>query len=172
MATRTGGQPKLDHPKRRRCPLSLALLAGLVAGLLAGCGRGFDAQTRQPYQPADGANVASGEFLVRNLLVLVDDTGTGTLYGTFVNRGPAADTLRAITVRPSGGPNAGAALSAGGLPLPLPVGSPVKLESGSQVRLGNVEPGFSVTLTLTFARCAPITTWVPALSQQVFDQAR
>ncbi|TDC14355.1 hypothetical protein, partial [Kribbella albertanoniae] len=122
-----------------------AALAGAAATLsivLAGCGAGFNAQTAQPYQPAEGTNASSGGIVIRNVLVLADEHGKGELHGVVVNNGTATDTLVSITQAPPAPPVADApAVEAN--PVTFGKFSPLALQVGAALRLpqtGGIEP--------------------------------
>ena len=163
-----------------------SMLAGgaallLAASVTAGCGAGFDAQTNQPYQAAEGANGGSGAIAVRNVLVIADDQGSGTLYGVVVNTGDSDDRLASIRVDQSvqgvkvtGGsaqplPAGQAITLGGGRPLPNATGSPGKSEtpSGDEVkpiRLTGAKPGRVLKMTISFGTAGPITVQVPVIT--------
>ena len=100
-----------NHPPRhsrgprrhRRNPVSGATSAGSRAGRrsaapqLAGCSRGFGAQTDQIYQPGPGISVRSGGVYVINALVMTDGSGHGTLIGALINQQPHADILESVS---------------------------------------------------------------------------
>ena len=77
-----------------------SILAGcaalLLAAVTAGCGAGFNAQTNQQYQAAEGGNADSGSIGARNFLVLANDAGRGVLHGVLVNSGDTDDRLASI----------------------------------------------------------------------------
>ena len=76
-----------------------ALLALSSVALLTGCGAtGNDAPTRNIRQVTDGKDFESGDIKVRNLQIVLNADGTGSLVGTFINSGAAADAITAITV--------------------------------------------------------------------------
>jgi copper(I)-binding protein len=145
--------------------LSFALMA---------CGANFNAQTSQPYQPAEGTNADSGSIAVRNLLALASEDGKGELHGVIVNKGTADDTLVKIEPAPAAPAADGTVpaeepvtvtfgnvrpmtLAAGGtLTLPPPTGQPFTVTGG--------KPGDMIKLTITFAKAAPITTSIPVLT--------
>lgn len=144
--------------------LGAALLLPVFVG--TGCGAGFDAQTNQPYQAAEGANGDSGSIAARNVLVIADEDGRGTLYAALVNTGDSADRLTSITVDDSA---AGVSVS-GVRSTQLPPGQSVKLgEGGREITVTGAEPGRIVKLTLNFAEAAPITAQVPVLAEDHYS---
>ncbi len=131
-----------------------AALAGAAATLsivLAGCGAGFNAQTAQPYQPAEGTNASSGGIVIRNVLVLADEHGKGELHGVVVNNGTTTDTLVSITQAPPAPPVADAP-AVDATPVTFGKFSPLALQVGAALRLpqtGGIEPTPSTTPTAT-----------------------
>ncbi|WP_454227400.1 hypothetical protein [Propioniciclava flava] len=71
----------LSTPKRRAAHVMIAAAASAL--LLSGCG--FNAQTLQPYTPAEGVNTQIGDVKVRNLVVVSDDEGHGYLSASLVS---------------------------------------------------------------------------------------
>jgi hypothetical protein len=73
----------------------------VAAAALAGCGTGFDAQTQQWYNPADGAGSAPDQskngMAVRDLIVVSDGTDAAVL-ATVVNTGSQNDEVVQIVV--------------------------------------------------------------------------
>ncbi len=81
---------------------ALAATALTLALLGSGAGCGFDAQTSQPYTPADGTNLdvgANNELKIRNLVVVSRTEGEGIISASIVSG--AGDTLTAVAVTPS-----------------------------------------------------------------------
>ncbi|MFK4084331.1 hypothetical protein ACI2LF_09505 [Kribbella sp. NPDC020789] len=184
-----------------------AALAGAAATLsivLAACGASFDAQTSQPYQPAEGTNASSGGIAVRNLLVLSTEDGKGELHGVVVNNGTSTDTLVSVTQAAPGTPDGqdggdqpGVVTFGKFAPLPLQVGAAVRLPAtggteptptttpsatptgtptatptgtpktpeAQPFSVDGGKPGQMVNVTLTFAHAAPITTYIPVLTE-------
>ncbi len=75
-----------------------------AAGVLAGCGTGFNAQTQQWYDPADGAgsppSSSQNGMAVRDLVVVSDGTDAAVL-ATVVNTGSQVDEVVQIVVEGS-----------------------------------------------------------------------
>lgn len=159
--------------------LRRAAAAGATVTLslaLAACGANFNAQTMKPYQPAEGTNATSGSIAVRNLLVLADEDGTGELHAAVVNTGKTDDTLVGIASEPAapqgeeGTPPA--TVTVGDVrPMTLAAGTSLTLPpvSGKPFTVTGGKPGVMVTLTLTFAKAAPITAHVPVLTTDHFS---
>ncbi|MFV0451569.1 MAG: hypothetical protein ACK5LS_04870 [Propioniciclava sp.] len=127
-------------------------VAATSALLLSGCG--FNAQTLQPYTPAEGVNLDVADIKVRNVVVVSDADGNGILSGSIVSRGD--DSLTAVEVVPLLEGNVP------GAPLPVTPLRPVTLPAGDLVVLTDPTPAFAVSgdtlvpgqtvaLSLTFA---------------------
>jgi hypothetical protein len=141
--------------------------AALALAALTGCAASYGAETQVPYTPADGVYAHTGGLKLRNLVIVSDTAGRGTLVGTIFNAGGSTDALTGIQV--SGGGRA----SLGSAPISLPAGNgtvvlgadssigkalPVTVE-GKQVSAGR-----TVRLTFTFQRAsaASVTVFVVA----------
>jgi hypothetical protein len=129
----------------RRIVLALAALV-----VLSGCAAGHNAVTLKPYTPTDGNQANSGAIKVRNLVVVANADGTGSLIATIVNSGvEEADTLQGITV--NGRPATIAADSA-----EVRYGSPLifggeSANASAAVDLTDIKPGQLVDVQLIFA---------------------
>ncbi|SDS41668.1 hypothetical protein [Microlunatus soli] len=144
--------------------------AGLIFGLSA-CG--FDVQTLQTYQPADGVdvNVAVGKdgkpdaqtIKVRGLMILAKSDTSGFLSATFTTG--ADDQLTGVT---------GSTLTANdseGAALKVDLKAPVQLTPGEalvltkqdeiKVTADKLQPGLNANLTLTFANAGSEQVTVP-----------
>ena len=80
--------------------LAAAALSLTLLGSAAGCG--FDAQTLQPYTPADGTNLdvgADNQLKIRNLVVVSRTEGQGIISASVLSG--ADDTLTGVAVVPS-----------------------------------------------------------------------
>ena len=146
-----------------RALASLLLSFGLV-GLVAGCG--FDAQTLQPYTPADGANVDVGsdnELKVRNLVVISRTEGQGIVSASVVSG--TGDRLTAVTVTPA------PLDSSPATPATATVSQPIEIARGTNVVLTNgplitvqspgVKAGLAATVRMTFAQAGEVTLDCP-----------
>ncbi|GAA1531850.1 hypothetical protein [Kribbella lupini] len=148
---------------------------------LAACGANFNAQTMKPYQPAEGTNATSGSIAVRNLLVLADEDGSGELHAAVVNTGKTDDTLVGIASDPAATPQTGDGAEPAAPPATVTVGNvrPMTLAPGASLTLPPTsgkpftvtggKPGTMITLTITFAKAAPITAHVPVLTTDHFS---
>ncbi|MEV6282885.1 hypothetical protein [Kribbella sp. NPDC051770] len=148
---------------------------------LAACGANFNAQTMKPYQPAEGTNASSGSIAVRNLMVLAAEDGAGELHAAVVNTGKTDDTLVSIASEPAAAPPQAeegtepaeppATVTVGNVrPMTLAPGASLTLppSSGKPFTVTGGKPGAMITLTLTFAKAAPITAHVPVLTTDHF----
>lgn len=159
--------------------LRRAAAAGATVTLsfaLMACGAGFDAQTLQPYQPAEGTNVDSGGIAVRNLLVLASEDGKGELHGVIVNKGTTDDTLAGVDAAAADAPATPDSTVPAEEPATVTVGNdrPMTLAAGSTLTLPpptgqpftvtGGKPGHMVKVTITFAKAAPITLSIPVLT--------
>ncbi len=75
-----------------RALAATAVAAALLVGT-AGCGVFVDTATLKPYAASDGVNASVGGIELRNLLVITDETGDGSLIGAVVNNSKAAAHL-------------------------------------------------------------------------------
>jgi hypothetical protein len=150
--------------------------AFLIVGLpvLAGCGANFNAQTNQPYQPAEGVSTRTGEVDALNTLVVTDGEGNGTIVSRLVNQQDVADGLALVTAVDSTGEAITAAPPLEPITLEAAVSEDQSVPSPDQsVQVGtdgalrltgdNIVAGTFITLTLTFAVAAPITVEVPVV---------
>ena len=177
---------------RRTRSLRSVLAAGatvlLAASVTAGCGAGFDAQTNQPYQPAEGGNADAGSIAARNFLVIADDEGRGVLHGVLVNTGTTDDRLvsiradesaQGVTVSGSSAQPlpAGGAYTLGGSQLPNATGTPEAPNASESpnpdtpggavtkpVRVTGAKPGRLFRMTISFGTAGPITVQVPVIT--------
>jgi hypothetical protein len=166
-------------------------LAGAAATLsiaLAACGANFNAQTMQQYQPAEGTNANSGSIAVRNVLVLASEDGKGELHAVIVNNGGTDDTLVGIAQAPAGttdgqagGDQPGDVTFGNVKTLDLKAGSSTRLPpdkgleaenaeaSGEPITVTGGKPGQMINLTITFGQAAPITAYVPVLTEDHYS---
>jgi hypothetical protein len=157
-------------------------LAGAAATLslaLTACGASFNAQTQKPYQAAEGTNIDSGSIKVRNMLVLAKEDGKGELHSAIINDGSSDDTLVGIAQAPADSPDGQDGswqpgevtfgnvrtftLKSGGA-LTLPPSS-----GGEPITVTGAKPGQMVNLTITFGQAAPITAYVPVLTEDHYS---
>jgi hypothetical protein len=138
---------------RTKPVLISALLAIPVLALAAGCAAGNNAQTLQPYSPADGIVANSGNVRVLNALVVADPGGnTGVVSMTIVNRGTRLDGLTNLTS------SSGAVDFTGtrNLPPRVAVRFGATTEPAATISGLTAKPGQTITLSLTFQRSRPL----------------
>ena len=139
---------------RRSFSASTAVAVLSLAGLLSGCGAGFDATSVKAYAPSDGIMADSGHLRILNALVIASDSfSSGVIVATIVNDGAKADELTGIT-----SPDGQVDLTGDGIIKP---GAAVGLSAGSELsatisRLTSL-PGETITLHLRFTRADPVT---------------
>ena len=149
----------------RRTGVAWVLATCLV---VAGAGCGMNAQTLQPYTPAEGVNVdvgGQGEVQVRNLMILTRTPGEGFLSATLTATQP--DTL----TRVSG--TAAKADGSDGAPLAVTLAGPVQIEPGRPVvltdqpfitvRSPDLKAGLKATLVLRFGTAGEVSIQVPVV---------
>jgi hypothetical protein len=166
-------------------------LAGAAATLsiaLTACAASFNAPTLQPYQAAEGTNADSGSIAVRNMLVLASEDGKGELHSAIINKGTSDDTLVKIEQAPAGTPDGQAGADQPGevtfgkvSPLDLKAGTSTLLppatgaesengeQSGEPITVTGAKPGQMVNVVITFDKAAPITTYIPVLTEDHYS---
>ncbi len=147
----------------RRIGVSLCVPLALA---LTGCG--MDAQTLQPYTPAEGVNSSVGSVMVRNVLIVADNTGRGVLSASVATYGD--DTLTGVTGTPQksdGSLGSPLVVTSTGLPATLAANTLTVL-TDAPVRIAvtspDLKPGLLADVTLTFAKAGPVTLVAPVLS--------
>jgi invasion protein IalB len=176
----TGSTPRIRRNPAVRLGAAVAS-AGLLVGLAA-CG--FNAQTLQPYDPADGVNPGVGNpnqqpnertkvepntaVKVRGLMIIAKTPTSGFLSATIYSDN--ADQLTSVTgnvLQPNDAQ--GAALTVT-LPSPvqIPAGAPVVLvdQQAIDVTASRLPAGQTANLTLTFAKAGSKTVQVPIVDGQ------
>jgi hypothetical protein len=166
---------------------ALAGAAATVSIALSACSAGFSAPTSQEYQAAEGTNANSGSIHVRNMLVLADATGKGELHTVIVNDGPGNDTLVKLSQAPAGTADGidgnwepgEVTFSALKKPLDLPAGSSTLLppaptdgngeDEGDPITVTGAKPGQMLNVTITFGTAAPISAYVPVLTDDHYS---
>lgn len=154
--------PRSSRPTRSFRAMSAALLA-LVALTLGGCG--MNAQTLQSYTPANGVNIDDDFLKVRNLLIIADASGQGRLSASLVSQ-QTNDRLTGVagTALKDDGTRAGA-LTVGTVNVDLPAGRMVVLTGPGVAPIavsgGDLKPGLTAELSLTFANGSSRTIQVP-----------
>ncbi|GAA3717616.1 hypothetical protein GCM10022204_41920 [Microlunatus aurantiacus] len=166
----------MTQPSRARANRTLvATLLSALLLLVSACG--MDAQTTQPYTPAEGVNADAGPagkaVQVRNLMILSREDGTGYLSASIVAQD--RDAMTAV----SGHPFAldGTAGTPFTVTLPDPVGlsedALVVLTDRSLIELKSPElvVGTDAELTLTFSTAGELTIRVPIVDADQPDYA-
>src|SRR4051794_14761830 len=140
-----------------------------MLALMSACGNGMDAQTNQPYTPAEGVSFDVGptgkSVHVRNLMILSRGDGEGFLSASMV--ASERDALTAVAGQPI-------KTDAGdGTPFQVTMPNPVGLTPGTLVVLTDREfitvqsddliVGGDAELTLTFSTVGEFTTRVPVV---------
>ena len=141
-------------PSRRTLAASTAVAALALAGLLSGCGAGFDATSVKAYAPSDGIMADSGHLRILTTLVVASDSfSSGVVVATIVNDGTQADELTSIT-----SPDGKVDLTGDGTIAP---GAAVQLGAGTELSatLSSLTslPGETIILHLRFTRADPVT---------------
>jgi hypothetical protein len=161
----------------RRAAAGALLATALLPGL-AGCGAGFDAQTRQVYSPSDGVRAESGELTLLNVLVVAppdeaeatggataspasEDPATGVLSMTVANRGSAPDRIVELEARDVSGTQFEG-------PREVAPGEVLRIGSGEKSATVVLEglkarPGGSVALRVVFERAGTVEVQAPVL---------
>ena len=153
----------------------------VVLGLVLAVGAcGTDAQTLQPYTPAEGVNLDVGDSYdpesvvhVRNLLIISKEPGSGILSASLVTDG--RDQLREIT---------GFAIKSDGsqgAPIRVTLTNTVSIANRAQIVLtdqtpisvtsADLAPGLTASLTLTFANAGEATVIVPVVDGNLPEYA-
>ena len=147
----------------RRLGVSLCVPLALA---LTGCG--MNVQTLQPYTPAEGVNSSTGPVMVRNLMIIADNTGRGVVSASLVTYGD--DTLIAaagVPQKSDGTPGSPLVVTTTGLPAQLSSNTLVVL-TNPPVRVAvtspDLKPGLLADVTLTFAKAGPVKLVAPVVS--------
>lgn len=147
--------------RRLRRGLGAALVA--VALPLSGCSSNFDSPVLQDYNPTTGVNVREGDVWGLNLLVVMPESGRGTLVGALLNQTSSDDRLVGVTIEAESPET----------PLEAELLRPdVVLQPDRLVEMsdpptvlveGEILQGLFATVTLEFERSAPVEARVPVL---------
>lgn len=159
----------MAHLARTRAHRSLAatLLGIALLALLSACG--LNAQTTQPYTPAEGVNVnvgPTGEWVqVRNLMILSSEDGTGYVSASVVAE--ERDALTAVAghpFKPDGSPGAEFTTTMAD-PVALTPGELVVLTDREliEVKSPDLIVGLDAELTLSFSVVGDQTIRVPVV---------
>lgn len=167
----------MTQPTRARAPRTLVatLLSALLLLVSAACG--MDAQTSQPYTPAEGVNADVGPVgkavQVRNLMILSREDGTGYLSASVVAQDRDAMTAVAGYPYKLDGTE--------GTPFTVTLPNPVGLSEDALVVLTDRElielkspelvVGADAQVTLTFSTAGELTIKVPIVDADQPDYA-
>lgn len=170
MARNTRTNPAQAHRAKWARRAASAIAAGAIGLSLSGCG--FEAQTLQPYTPAEGVNLTVGSedpagqgVKLRNILIIADPkTGEGFLSAAIV--AGQDDKILSITgqeLSPDGENSKGTVNAELGQPLELPAGQLIILTDGSKLAItgAKLEPGLTAELEMVFAEAGLATVTVP-----------
>ncbi|MBA8794853.1 hypothetical protein FHX74_002472 [Friedmanniella endophytica] len=162
-----------SRPVRRLTRRAALLASGLT--LLAAAACGFDAQTLQPYTPAEGVNTdvglgANGQpdndtVLVRGLMVISRQDGSGFLSASLQTGG--SDALTGVTgkvVLPDG--SDGSAITATiSDPVAFANNNLVILTDRTEIPVTSTDlvPGRTIAMTLTFSKAGSKTINAPVV---------
>lgn len=152
--------PTLGRVNVRRTLVAAVLL--LAAPVLSSCGVGFNAQTNQVYQPAEGVNDRSGQVDVLNALVVSGSDGSGTVIATLVNNSQTtADTLQNVA---GAGSDTSLQVTLGG-DTSIPADGMLNLADSGKIFVAGerVKAGYLVSLTFTFANASAVTLSAPVV---------
>src|SRR5690606_19523536 len=149
--------------------------AGLLFGMSA-CG--FDAQTLQPYTPADGVNAdigtgpdgkpVAGTVKVRGLMILRKSNTSGFVSASLSSREPdQLTTVSGTVLEPNGTPGAEITATLTGPIRITPQGATHLIDQPAiQVKASELPAGQLAELTLTFERSGSHTVQVPIVDGQ------
>lgn len=147
--------------KTRRIASSIALAAALTLGA-TGCGFVVPQATTEPYSPSDGIDVSVAGAEVRNLMLIVDESGENfNVVFTGVNTGTTAVDLRITFVSKNGSAEASADFTLE--PGSTLFGDPEGTVAPVLVSLPDVIAGSTVTAFLQVPGGADVERQVPVL---------
>ena len=153
----------MQPPRRLRRAVAAVLVAAALPAL-SGCASGFDSPVLRDYNPVVGVNVREGEVWGMNMLVVLPESGRGTLVGALLNKGNATDRLVGATVSLPQNDTATVQSTMERSSVTLPPEQLVELSDPTTVAVqGDADPGRFVDLTLQFQRAEPIRVKVPVV---------
>jgi hypothetical protein len=144
----------------RRMRAGLGALALVVMPFTAACSASYGAETQAPYDPGEGIATDTGHLDLRNVVVVSETEGSGTLVGVLLNQGERADRLTGVRVQ-----NGRSAVSGTDDGVRLPPETVVALgtDSGETTALpamvegDRIRAGYTVRLTFDFERSASVS---------------
>ncbi len=141
-----------------------AVLVAVALPALSGCASGFDSPVLRDYNAVVGVNVRDGEVWAMNMLIVLPESGRGTLVGALLNKGEAGDRLVGATVSLPPEDKATVQSTMERSSVTLVPEQLVELSDPSTVAVeGDVVPGNFVDLTLQFQRAEPIQVKIPVV---------
>ena len=170
MARTTRSNPTTGHRARWTRRLASAVAVGALGLSLSGCG--FDVQTLQPYNPAEGVNLTVGSedpagpgVKLRNILIIADpETGEGFLSAAVVaGQGDQLISVSGEELSYDGETSKGTVSAELRAPLELPSGQLVVLTEGPKIAVSGapLQPGLTAELEMVFAKAGLATITVP-----------
>jgi hypothetical protein len=146
--------------------LAAAVLSFGLLGSAAGCG--FDAQTSQPYTPADGTNLdvgANNELKIRNLVVVSRTEGQGIISASIVSGAGDKLTEVAVTPSPLSGSPAPSVTADVPAPVDLPGGRLIVLTNGPLITVSSpaLVAGGAASVTMVFEGAGEVALNCPVV---------
>jgi hypothetical protein len=153
----------VQPPQRLRRAVAAVLVAAALPAL-SGCASGFDSPVLRDYNPVVGVNVREGQVWAMNMLVVLPESGRGTLVGALLNKGQTSDRLVGATVSLPEGDEATVQSTMERSSITLAPEQLVELSDPTTVAVeGDVVPGRFVDMTLQFQRAEPIQVKIPVV---------
>ena len=153
----------MQPPQRLRRAVAAVLVAAALPAL-SGCASGFNSPVMRDYNPVVGVNVRDGEVWAMNMLVVLPESGRGTLVGALLNKGNASDRLVGATVSLPANDTATVQSTMERSSVTLEPEQLVELSDPTTVAVeGDVVPGRFVDMTLQFQRAEPIQVKIPVV---------
>jgi hypothetical protein len=157
--------PSSRQPARRRRGLAVALVAAALP-VLSGCASNFGSPVLQDDNPVTGVNVRQGGVWGLNMLVVLDESGQGTVVGALINNAARDDRLVEVTLEAERG-RGPVRTSLVRQQVTLPPDQLVEMSEPPTVAVqGDVQPGLFLGLTLRFQRAEPIQAQVPVMAPE------
>jgi copper(I)-binding protein len=152
------------QPPRHLRRAAAAVLVAAALPALSGCASGFDSPVLRDYNPVVGVNVRDGEVWAMNMLVVLPESGRGTLVGALLNKGNASDRLVGATVSLPETDESTVRSTMERSSITLAPEQLVELSDPTTVAVeGDVTPGRFVDMTLQFQRAEPIQVKIPVV---------
>lgn len=157
-----------EVPLVRRCARSRVRRCGVVlvaVAAIGGCSGGFNPQTQEIYDAANGVTVRTGNVYVLDALFVANSDSTATLSVSLLDRFGDGDELTDVAVTTSEGEPIEVTQHV--QPFPLCADQLAILGPSAAVTISgdNFIPGDTVELLLTFADAAPVRAQVPVLAR-------